>query len=112
MAKLISIQEIQNANWDTDVDAPLSDGYSYTNITTSAQTLVKSGAGFLKHIVIGESPTSAVRLYDNTVSGGTTIGDIGAATADGITVQYGLKFDNGLVISSGSSDTNITIIYK
>jgi len=71
MAKLISIQEIQNANWDTDVDAPLNDGYSYTNITTSAQTLVKSGAGFLKHIVIGESPTSAVRLYDNTVSGGT-----------------------------------------
>lgn len=108
---LISVQEILNAQNDADVDMPRHEAASYSTITTSAQTTVKSGAGVLFGVTFNAANTSAIRAYDNTVSGGTTILTIPASTAAGTNFRYGLKFSTGLTISSGSSDTNITITY-
>lgn len=88
-------------------------GNSYVNIALSAQTTVKSGAGFLHGIQFNADNISSVRLYDNTVSGGTVIATIGpsAMTALGF-FQYDLNFGTGLTISSGSSNTDITVMYQ
>lgn len=100
--KFRTVQELENARENT----------SYSNIATSAQTTVKSEAGFLAGVMVNASPTSAIRFYDNTVSGGTTIATIPASVGAGTFYQYGLRFENGLVVSSGSSDTNLTIMYR
>ena len=108
---LLSIQEIVNAQHDTDVDVQRVDAKSFVNIATSAQTTVKSGAGILGAIQFNANNTSAIRLYDNTVSGGTTIATIPASVGAGSLFIYNLKLNNGLTLSSGSSDTNITLTY-
>ena len=102
MPTLRTIQELENARENT----------SFLNITTSAQTSVKLEAGFLERVLINSTPTSAVRLYDNTVSGGTIIATISASVGAGNNYKIGARFDNGLVVSSGSSDTDITVIYR
>ena len=108
---LISVQEILNAQNDSDVSVPRNEAASYRSITTSAQTTVKSGAGVLVGLATNVALTSAVRLYDNTISGGTTILTIPAATAAGTYFKYGLKFSTGLTVSTGAAADNLTIMY-
>ncbi len=108
---LLSIQEIVNKYHDSDVNLPRKEAANYSTITTSAQTLVKSGAGVLVGITLNVALTSAVRCYDNTVSGGTTILTIPAAAAAGNNYRYGLKFTTGLVVSSGAAADNLTVMY-
>lgn len=107
----ISVQEIFNAWHDADVSLPRYEATSYSTITTSAQTTVKSDAGVLVGITTNVALTSAVRCYDNTVSGGTTILTIPAATAAGTNFRYGLKFSTGLTVSTGAAADNITVMY-
>lgn len=113
MALLKSVQEIFNAHLDPQTTLRISAiaGFDYLNITTSAQTTVKSSAGTLHGVMINSVPTSAIRLYDNTVSGGTQIATIPASIAAGTFYRYDIRFGTGLTISSGSTDTNITISY-
>ena len=88
-------------------------GNSYTNIALSAQTAVKSSAGFLHAIAVNSQNISAIRLYDNTVSGGTTIATLPAsAQTTGVFYEFDLNFATGLVISTGSSNTDITVMYQ
>ncbi len=108
---LISVQEILNAQHDTDVDVSRENAASYQSITTSAQTTIKSGAGVLFGITLNTTLVSAVRCYDNTVSGGTTILTIPATAAAGTNYRYGLKFNTGLVVSSGAAADNFTVMY-
>jgi len=102
MPILKSIQELENARENT----------SYSNITTSAQTTVKSAAGFLHGVMVNASPTSAVRFYDNTVSGGDTIATIPGSQAAGSWYQFDVRFGTGLTVSSGSADTDVTISFR
>lgn len=111
MTALKSIQELMNGYTDTDTSLPVWENGSYRTISTSAQTLVKSGPGALFGIMLNTTLVSAVRLYDNTVSGGTTVLTIPAAAAAGTNYRYGLKFATGLVVSSGAAADNFTIIY-
>lgn len=88
-------------------------GNSYSNIALSAQTTVKSGAGFLHGISFNSNNVSGLRLYDNTVSGGTVIATLPTSgMTAGPFFQYDLEFSTGLTISSGSSNTDITVIYQ
>lgn len=88
-------------------------GNSYSNIALSAQTTVKSGAGFLHGITFNSNNISAVKLYDNTVSGGTAIATLPTSgMTAGPFFQYDLNFSTGLTISSGSSNTDITVMYQ
>lgn len=86
-------------------------GYGYTNISTSAQTLVKSGAGILGKVAINSTLTSAVRGYDNTVSGGTVLFTIAAGTT-GRSFDYAARFTTGLVVSTGAAADNVTVMYN
>lgn len=87
-------------------------GYSYNNIATSAQTVVKSGAGILGGVSINViSLTSAVRLYDNTVSGGTVIATFSAGLSAGF-YPFVARFGTGLVVSSGAGADNLTIMFN
>lgn len=88
-------------------------GNTYTPITTSAQTVVKGNPGFLHGITFNSQNISSVALYDNTVSGGTTIATFGpSAQTGGPFYQFDLAFLTGLVVSSGSSNTNITLMWQ
>ncbi len=112
---LISLQELFNALYGSEKILRVSAiaGYTHRNIATSAQTTVKSSPGILFGVMINSSPTSAIRLYDNIVSGGTVIATFPASVAAG--TFYGpmpSKLVSGLVVSTGSADTNITILYE
>lgn len=87
--------------------------YGYASITTSAQTVVKSGAGTLHGVAVTANNISGMAFYDNTVSGGTTIFTL-PASAMNISpfFQFDTNFTTGLVVSSGSSNTNIVVSYK
>lgn len=86
-------------------------GYAYNNITTSAQTTVKSSAGILGVVAINSTLTSAVRGYDNTVSGGSTLFTIAAGTVP-TSIRYEARFVSGLVVSSGAAADNLTVMYN
>lgn len=89
-------------------------GYSYTNIATNTTTVVKSGAGILKRIVlgvIGSGDAQAV-VYDNTAGSGTQITTIALGVAP-VTLEFDARFATGLtIVTSGTSAGNITVIYE
>lgn len=117
------VSAIQGDAGNLQVSAKSNDGallrvssivpFTFSNITTSAQTVVKSGAGVLHGIAVNAQNISAMAAYDNTVSGGTTIFTLGAsAQTGGPFYTFDLNFATGLVISTGSSNSNITVVYK
>ena len=86
-------------------------GYTYNNITTSAQTTVKSSAGILGLVAVNSTLVSAVRGYDNTVSGGNVLFTIPAGTTPA-SIRYEVRFATGLTVSSGATADNLTIMYN
>ena len=87
-------------------------GYAYNNIATSAQTTVKSGSGILGVVAVNVPIlTSAVRLYDNTVSGGAVIATLAIGVSSG-SYPYYARFVSGLTVSTGAAADNITIMYN
>ena len=86
--------------------------YTYTNIALSAQTVVKSGAGILHGIAVNSQNISGMKLYDNTVSGGSVIATLTtSAMTGGPFYTFDVNFATGLVVSTGSSNTDITVSY-
>lgn len=88
-------------------------GWNYTNISTSAQTVIDSSPGLLHGILFNANNISAIALYDNTVSGGTTIATLPTSGLNSMPF-YGpldIQYQNGLVVSSGSTNTNITVVW-
>jgi len=50
---------------------------NYRNITTATTTVVKSGKGYLKSIILNKGVASgSIAIYDNTAGSGTLIGTI------------------------------------
>lgn len=98
---------------------------SYANITGNGTTTVKSGAGRLRGVLIGNDNTGGdVVIYDNTAGSGTKITSIQLGTpSGGLLSTTGLKgpvylplnttFSTGLtIVTSGSSNNNITVVYR
>ncbi len=86
--------------------------YTYTRIALSAQTTVKSGAGTLHGVTATTNNVSALALYDNTISGGTTIATLPtSALSNGPWYQFDVNFTTGLTVSSGSTNTDVVISY-
>ena len=87
--QLISVQQIANAGFNTTNGGQAFNpaGAGYSNITTSAQNLVKTGTGVLTRVALNGTLTSAVRGYDNTVSGGNILFTIPSGTT-AQTFQY------------------------
>lgn len=98
----------------------------YQNLTGNATTVLKSGAGMLRAIVINNNTTSGVMtVYDNTAASGTKIMTVQIGSpSGGLLSSSGLpgpaqltaldvRFNTGLtVVTTGSSSNNITVYYR
>lgn len=71
-------------------------------ISSATTTTVKSGAGVLHAIVIGETAAGAITIYDNTAASGTTIGVLKASIVEG-TYIFDRAFATGLTIVTGAA---------
>jgi len=107
-----SMQETLNKVTMFSVSGIQFAGAGYLNITTSAQTLVKTGAGLLSKIALQSTLVSAVKAYDNTVSGGNVVAYIPASTSAGTIFDYQTRFTTGLIVSSGAGADAINIIFN
>lgn len=99
---------------------------SYLNIVGNGTNVVKSGSGILHAIIIGNNNTEGtVTIYDNTTNSGTVIMSLTLGTPSGGLLSssgqsgpeylnaLNLGFSTGLtVVTSGSTNNNITLIYQ
>jgi hypothetical protein len=92
-------------------------GYNYTNITSNATTVVKTGPGILHSIVVNTPPaaTGTLTLYDNTAGSGTKIGTLTGNTATSMpayTLVYDVAFSTGLTAVTATQAGDYTIVWK
>lgn len=84
--------------------------YSYRRINGAGTTVVKSGAGTLRRIIVNTPVTlSTVTVYDNTAGSGTIIATISSIV--GQSYQYDVAFVTGLTIVV-TIGVDITVIYQ
>ena len=90
-------------------------GAQSTNITTSTNTQVKTGAGIFLGLSVntGQSGASAT-VYDGTSAAGKKLGAYSAAAQGGpVLPQAGLAFTTGLfVVTAGATPADITIAWN
>jgi hypothetical protein len=103
-----------DASGNQKVSEQFAFGFNPTNITTAVATLVKTGAGVLKRIVINKPvATGVVTIYDNTANSGTKIGTI--TTPAGPTgpyqIDYDVMFATGLTIDATVAAQDITVVW-
>jgi len=84
--------------------------FNYTNITTAATTVVKSGAGFLHSITVNTDAAGTITIYDNTAGSGTKIGTI-KSSAGVNSYFYDVSFATGLTIVTAAAN-DLTIAYR
>src|ERR1041384_7762652 len=108
-----NLQHVSAANGDAGLLRMSSvNPYTYSTISVSAQTTVKSGAGTLHGVAVLTNNISSLAFYDNTVSGGTTIFTLPASAMNvNPWWQFDTNFATGLTVSSGSSNTSVVISY-
>lgn len=96
------------------------------NITGNVTTVVKTGIGTLHGVIINDNNSGGtVTVYNNTAGSGTKIAKFQIGTPGGgllsnngfqTSIFLGplmVKFDIGLtVVTAGSANNNITVIYK
>jgi len=97
---------------------------TYSYITGNGTTTIKSGAGRLAGIIIGDNTTGGtLTIYDNTAGSGAIIAKINAGTTggalgggsngSGFGGAMDIEFTTGLtVVSSGSTSNIWTLIYR
>jgi hypothetical protein len=88
--------------------------FAYSHIATAATTTVKSGAGYLRGIVVNSKGTvaSTVTVYDNTAGSGTVIAIIDSLTLSG-TFTFECAFSTGLtIVTTGTVAPDITVCYR
>lgn len=85
----------------------------YYNIKGNAATYVlKLGAGILHRVVYNNTSGTSLTMYDNTSASGVTIGTITTASNALGVWDYGLPFNNGLVMVTTGNGLDCTIIYE
>lgn len=85
---------------------------SYTNITTSTTTLVKSGVGGLHSITVNtKGATETATIYDSLTGSGTKIGTIDVSQPG--TFTFDVAFTLGLtIVTAGTTAADITVSYR
>ena len=84
-----------------------------TRISSNATTQVKTGSGILHRIVVNKIGTDwVIDVYDDTGVG--TSNQIASITPTQTgTLEYGIKFNNGLkIVTSGTTAGDITVIWE
>lgn len=87
--------------------------YSSANITTTATTLVKSGAGFLNAITLSKPvATGTIAIYDGLTAAGTLLGTFTIpASPQPSTIPLNIYFGTGLCIVTGTAAQDIIVTY-
>ena len=84
--------------------------YAYSYISSATTTTVKSGAGFLHAITLGETAAGAITVYDNTAGSGTVIAVLKASIAEQ-TFVLNVSFGTGLTIVTAAA-SKLTVSYR
>lgn len=87
---------------------------NYKNINTNTTTVVKSGPGVLKRIVVNKdgNTSNTCTIYDNTSGTGTIIGTIDPVNAQ-IVFEYDVVFNTGLtIVTATGTAADLTIVYQ
>jgi len=79
------------------------------HLTTAATTVCKIGAGTLHRIVVNNAGGTLITVYDNTAGSGTVLAVINTpATANCVTLEYGIPFFIGLtIVTTGTWDLSV-----
>lgn len=72
-------------------------------ISTATTTVLKTGAGNLDSITIGETAAGAITVYDNTAGSGTVIAVLKASIAEQTFDFKGAPFATGLTIVTAAA---------
>lgn len=87
-----------------------NEAYEKAYISTATTTQVKTGAGVLHAIVVGETAAGAISVIDNTSGSTVNIATLKASIVEG-TYVFNVSFSAGLrIITAGAS--KITVIYR
>lgn len=79
-------------------------------ISSATTTTVKSGAGVLHAIVVGETAAGAITIYDNTAASGTTIGVLKSSIVEG-TYVFDRIFSTGLtIVTAAASKIHVSYV--
>lgn len=87
---------------------------AYSNITTNATTVLKSGAGKLNRIVINKIGATAntLTIYDNTAGSGNKVGIIDTTIAGAPAREYNLSLQTGLtIVTATGTAADVTVVY-
>jgi len=101
----------QNVRAGEDVAADvqrISDSGTPTYIATATTTLVASGRGVLKRIIVSETAAGAITVYDNTAGSGTIIALFKASIIEQ-SFEIGADFAVGCTIVTAAA-SKITVI--
>lgn len=100
---------------DYDIGAvKINFAFSYKNISTNDNTIVKSGEGILHTLSVNTVGTgSTITVYDNTSAAGVKIATIDSTSAGRTLPPFDLTFSTGLTIATaGTAAADITVTYK
>lgn len=85
-----------------------NEAYKTSYISTATTTTVKSGAGVLRSITLGETAAGAITIYDNTAGSGTVIAVLKASVAEQ-TFNFDVAFATGLtIVTAGASKLQVS----
>lgn len=88
----------------------MNDDYLVKYIGSATTTQVKTGAGRLHAIVVGETAAGSIKIIDNTAGTTTNLGELKASIAEG-TYEFNCQFTTGLRIVTGGA-SKISVIYR
>jgi hypothetical protein len=87
---------------------------SSTHIAGAGTTVVKSGAGVLRSVIINKAiALGVITMYDNTTATGTVLGIItnpAVLLQSQVPIDYNVKFGTGLTVVTSAAD-DITVAY-
>lgn len=87
-------------------------GSSFSWFSTATGSLLKTGAGVVRRIVIGSNVAGTVTLHDNTSATGTVIASVTSTTSTPCNpVELGVAFSTGLYCTTTGSGISVTVVY-
>lgn len=87
-------------------------GSSFTWFSTATGSLLKTGAGVARRIIIGSNVAGTVTLHDNTSAAGTVITSVTSTTSTPCNqVELGVAFSTGLYCTTTGSGISVTVVY-
>jgi hypothetical protein len=87
-------------------------GSSFTWFSTATGSLLKTGAGVVRRIIIGSNVAGTVTLHDNTSAAGTVITSVTSTTSTPCNqVELGVAFSTGLYCTTTGSGISVTVVY-